>query len=668
MNAPHPAFVAAVHHYSAGRLAEAAQSCRRALAVNGRDVEALRLLGAISYRQQDWNGAIRTLQQLARLAPGDPAVANDLGAAFEKAGKADLAAKAYGDAVRLAPSFAVAHKNLSGVLLGLGQAAKALPHCQTAARLRPDDPAAHHNLAAAHDALGQDAPAEQAFRRALALDSGNHHTLSAFAAFLLTRAGGFQTPHALRDRDRAEAAKLFRTILTRDPGTAAAHVGLGDIAFEDGEPVQALHHYEAALAVQPDDIACWKALLGVALHLETMDDGRLAAFHRRFGSHMARHAEINPLPQRKRKRRPQDRLKIGYLSSDFRLHSVARNILPVIRSHDRRAFEIHCYAQVRTPDHTTAQFRDLADRWTDIDGLDDRAVAARIAADGIDILVCLAAHFDQNRPGILAWRPAPVQVSFHDVATTGLPMVDHILTDPVLTPRNGPEFFSERPFRLPSFYHADFPADAPTPRDRRGSGAAVFGYFGNPRKISPGVLACWGRILARLPQSRLVLKYFDRFAPEGVRRRIGQSLAAEGADPAQVDFLSGTDATADHLLQYDQIDIALDSFPFCGSTTSFEALVMGKPVITRRGDRMIGRWTASMETALGLGELIAAGPEDYVDIAVAAGQAVERWRADIMTVRDRLRGSSLCRPDIRTGQIERFYRAAAARAEKRTSR
>ncbi|OAN46424.1 hypothetical protein A6A05_04170 [Magnetospirillum moscoviense] len=657
---PHAAFAVAVQLFSAGRLQESDAEARKALATSPGDQQVLRLLAAIAYQRADFAGSARILQQLAKRSPTDAMLQNDLGAALEKIGKNSLAAAAYQAAVRHAPGLAVAWRNLGNVQSALGRWSDAVASYQNAQHHGLADRALFHNMALAHEACGQTDRAEQAYRAALSHGPVGPATVSAFATFLMGRALAFDRADTDKQADNAEAARLLTELAKFVPTDASVQVRLGDLALGRGAPHQAFNHYRQALAINADDMTCWKAMLSTALHLNHLTLAELEALHRQYGQRLQDLAGRNP-PKARRPRKAGTKLRIGYLSSDFRQHSVARNMLPIISAHDRDRFSIHCYADIARPDEMTRRFRELADGWRDIHGKSDKETAEIIASDGLDILVCLAAHFDANRPSVLAWRPAPVQVSLHDVATTGLSTVDYLLADPVLAPRRGPEFFAERVFRLPTFYHANFPADASAPNERLGQAPPVFGFFGNPAKISPESLMAWGRILAALPDARMVFKYYDRFADQDLGRSIRQAIESAGASAEQVMLVTQSQTTADHLQHYDGIDIALDSFPFCGSTTTFEALVMGKPMVTLASDRMIGRWSASMLKALGLTDLVAVTVEDYVRIAVQAGHSVANWRTRAGEIRETLRTSSLCRPDLRTRQIERFYRAVASR-------
>lgn len=355
---------------------------------------------------------------------------------------------------------------------------------------------------------------------------------------------------------------------------------------------------------------------------------------------------------------PQRKLKIAYLSSDFRNHPVGFNMLPIIEHHDRARYETHFFSDTAKPDTVTKLFMHLADEWHDVRGLDDELVARSIRAAQIDILIILAWRFDRNRPLVAAYRAAPVQVSYHDPGSSGASYMDFLITDITLTPIHSPEWYAERVVRLPTYYvHKPIenaPAVSPLPAVR--NGFITFGCFNNPSKLTDEVLYIWGQILMGTPNSRIYLKYNTVYEDALVRQRIQQELLNAGSSKNQIFFGTGNHSRESHLQQYHLVDIALDPFPFSGSTTTFEALWMGVPVITYAGQTMVSRWSASMLRRLDLSSLIASSPEEYVSIASELVKDSTR----LTTLRSELRGcvlhSPLCNGMMRTRHLERAYR------------
>lgn len=580
--------------------------------------------------------------QAITLRPGDADAHHYLGAVLKRAGRTTDAVAVWRQAAALRPDWPDIHRDLGVALADLGRLDEAVAACRTAITLDPANADSQNRLAAI--LLRQDLPLDAAIRfdRAARLHPGHsgffRHNLGA----ALTQLGRL---------DQAIAA--FHQAAALEPGYAPAHNHLGIALLRQGRLAEAAERFSRALALRPGDAAFVKNLLSCAVYRDDIDNRELERIHLRQGAALAQPATPCPAAASTAGRR----LRIGYLSADLREHPVAGQMLPGIRHHDRTTFSIHFYAHVPKPDAMTDRFRTLADGWCDIAGLSDAHVAERIRADKIDILISLAGRFDENRPQVCAYRAAPVQISLHDSATSGLEAMDYILADRWLIPGNGTEFFGERPLRVPLYYVADFPRELPDLPTERSSGPPVFGSFNNPTKITPSTLRLWGRILAALPDSHLVFKFTDRYHSAELRHRFVDILTRQGAATEQAVFITEKDSRHDFLARCNGIDLALDSFPFSGSTTTFQALAMGVPVVTWPWDRMASRWTMSMLRTLRLEELIAGSAEDYVAIALAVAGDVDGWFRRRRDIRDRLAASALCDGARWARQVERLYRA-----------
>ena len=316
------------------------------------------------------------------------------------------------------------------------------------------------------------------------------------------------------------------------------------------------------------------------------------------------------------------------------------------------------YASVRAADAMTDRFRATADGWRDVLGVSDVDVVRQMRADRLDVLVVLAGHTGHNRLAVAAHRPAPIQVSFHDLATSGLKAMDAWITDPVLHPVTTGERFTERLVRLPCFYLHEPPADAPEPGPvpALAAGHVTFGSCNNTSKHTPEVFALWAEVLKAVPGSRLLLKYLNRYASARLRRRIEGTFAGHGIDPGRIEFLTGDVGRRDQLAGLRRVDIALDPFPFNGSTTTFEELWMGVPVVTLAGERFLGRVGASVLHQIGLDDLVANDVESYV--ARAAGLAADPDRLASLRagLRERVAASPLCDVDAHARSFESALR------------
>jgi predicted O-linked N-acetylglucosamine transferase (SPINDLY family) len=340
------------------------------------------------------------------------------------------------------------------------------------------------------------------------------------------------------------------------------------------------------------------------------------------------------------------RLKIGYVSPDFRQHSVSFFCQPLIQHHNRQLVEVFCYSEVKSSDDVTDEIMTSADEWRPISGLPDEAVAEQVRQDGIDILVDLAGHTAENRLLVFARKPAPVQITWLGYPnTTGMPVMDYRLTDDIADPPGeADQYHSETLIRLPDgFLCYSPPDDAPdvSGLPARQTARITFGSFNNLPKINEAVIALWSRLLLKVPKSDLLLKS-KQFADAHVRQRFVDLFTSHGIAAERITLLPRVPSTAGHLALYHRVDIGLDPFPYNGTTTTCEAMWMGVPVISLRCERHAGRVGASVLTRVGLKELIAESEEQYVEIGMKLAQNLDGLEMLRAGMRARMSASALC--------------------------
>lgn len=590
-----------------GRFASALVRLARRLASLPADIDALFLKGFVAHATGrptlGWN-----LRVLA-VAPGHPAAAANAAGVLVDRGELASAQRLLRRALVVEPAFPPAHANLGLGLLRSGRFVPAIGVLVRALRLVAPEPLILLNLGAALDGAGRKAEAQSTYRVALAMAPD-------FARAIYNEA-----------------------VLAQGRGDMEAAIGL----------------FRRTLAIVPSDARVHSHLLFALAY--RADHGN----RRRFVEAVrwaARHGRVEPppsplVPSRPVAGRP---LRIGYLSSDFRSHPVARNIEGLIRCHDRSAFEVALYSATPAADATTERLRQSADLWRDLASADDASIARQIRQDRVDILVILAAHTGDNRPLVAAFRPAPVVVSAHDLGTSGMPEIDYWLTDATLHPPDTPERFVETLVRLPCFY-LHTPPEAPPVHPRpAGRKSTIFVSANNPAKLSAETIALWSRVLATVPDSELVLKFADAFADPATRRRHEDRFAAHGVGRHRLIFVTDAQDPAGHLARLGGADIALDPFPFNGSTTTFEALWMGLPVVTLAGTCFAGRVGASLLTAASLPELVAADADAYVRIASELAADRSRLAGLRAGLRERVAASPLCQPESYARSVEAAYR------------
>lgn len=560
-------FQVAQAHQSAGRLGESEALCRAIIAEHPGHADSHGLLGVVLALDGRTTEAAAALERAIALAPAVAAYHNNLGNVLSALGHGEEAVAAYGRAIALRPDDAQALNNLGTALKATGRLADARDAYERALALRPDYAEAHSNYGNVLLDLGHIQDAAESHRRALAINPDYavaHNNLGS----ALKRVGEYEA-----------AAAAFESALKLMPAYADALSNMGEVLRETGEAGAAIDYYRRALDADGARPAIHSNLLYALNCVADVDRVAVAAEHRRWAEVHARPAtathDNDPSPERRR--------RIGYVSPDFRRHSAAYFIEPVLAAHDPAAVEVFCYACSNLRDEVSDRLRALAHGWRDIDALDDGAAAKCIGEDGIDILVDLSGHTMNGRLTLFAQRPAPVQVTYLGYPnTTGLEAMDYRLTDARADPEgDGEAFHSEALVRLPGGFLCyrppdDAPAVAP-PRD----GPVTFISCNNLAKVTPPVVAVWASLLARLPTARLLLKA-KALGDAGTRRRMAERFAEHGVSPDRIDMMGWVE-TGSHLGVYGGADIGLDTFPYNGTTTTCEALWMGVPVVTLAG-------------------------------------------------------------------------------------
>jgi protein O-GlcNAc transferase len=465
---------------------------------------------------------------------------------------------------------------------------------------------------------------------------------------------------ALRMQGQVDAAiEHLGIAIDLDARSETARAGMADVLLTVGRVEESIEHLRNLVAMRPDLDNLHSSLL-LALHYRELCTPReLFEEHRRFGERPGLSDGNSWYPEH-RNRHLSRPLRIAYISSDFRAHSVAYFIEPLIENHERRDFHVTCYSKVAVADAVTARLKRKADHWRDVRGFRTNDLVNAIRADEIDILVDLAGHTLGNSLRALSRRAAPIQVSYLGYPnTTGVPAIDYRLTDSWADP--GPEadaLCTEELVRLgPGFLCYRPPEDAPPVRDLpAGIDAPItFGSFNNLNKLSPEVIACWAALLKLVPKSRLVLKA-GGFGHAAAREHIHSQFLAHGVGLERLQLIAQDPSLRSHLERYNEIDIALDTFPYNGTTTTCEAAWMGVPVLTLAGRTHVSRVGVSLLSQLGLPELIAGSVVQYVELAVGLSRDRERLATMRREMRTRMSRSSLTDPVATTKSVEEAYR------------
>ena len=686
-------------HLQAGRLADAEAACRAVLAAAPRTAEAYRLLGSVAYFGGKKAEAESLIRQAVTLNPGVAEYHENLSVvlfSLRRLGEAEASARR---ALELSPDFAGAADRLGNALHEQGRMMEAAEAYERALALRPGNADTEHNLGTVLRALGRHREAEAAYRRALAIKPDMVRAVYNLGVVLQAQAryeeaiGAFRqalgaeprlagaeiylgnTYQALGRREEAVAA--YRRALAIEPQSAEAENNLAGLLesldrLEEAEAAgrralaiqprlaeaactlasslhaqgrldEAMEQYNYALEIKPNllPLAHSKALF-CAQYRPGVTLAGLAEAHARWEqSHAAGlRSTWRPFANPPDPERP---LRLGFLSADFGRHPVGTFLIRVLECLDRSACRCFGYCDRVVADDLTGRIAASCDTWRQTWPLGDSALAEQIRVDQIDILFDLAGHTGQ-RLLVFARKPAPLQISWIGyVGTTGLAAMDYLIADRFHVPPGSEHHYRERVLRLPDGYVCfDPPPDAPAvrPLPALETGHVTFGCFNNTAKVSPEVVARWAKVLERVPASRLVLKY--RWLNDAhTRSRYVDLFREQGISAERLDFSGGLPA-AQLLATYNRIDVALDPFPYSGGLTTCEALWMGVPVVTCPGETFASRHSLSHLANVGLEDLVAHGPEDYVVRAVEWATHLD-WLSELRQgLRARVAASPLC--------------------------
>lgn len=632
---------------------EAEEACRRLLAVQPGHVLARRMAAALAQSARRHAQAAEDFRIALAAQPDDADLLFQTALSLRALGRHAEAVDLLQKAVRLRPSHAESRHQLGNALRRLGRHREALPHLEQAARLAPGSAVTWLNLGVTQLELDRPSEAVASFDRAIALEPSMPEAHNVRGNALL----------ALGQVAPAQAA--FESALRLRPDYAPAIDNLARSYKAQGRVPEALPLFRRALELQPSPPSHSNLLL--ALHyVPDCDPVVIADEHARW--HAMHAANLPALPAAPRHSSIGRRLKIGYVSADFCQHAVAFFFEPVLAHHDRSRFEITCYHVGTTQDATTVRLRELAEHWVDAAPLSDEVLARQIRADGIDVLVDLAGHTAHNRLLVFARKPAPMQVTWLGYPdTTGLRAIDYRVTDAYCVPPGGPaEAGSERLLRLPEVFCCyQPPAGCPPVKPPTPAGADRpfrFCSFNNLAKISEATVEAWSAILVDTPESHLLIKSPGAGDPD-TQARLRARLAGHGVSENRIEFNGDRLGIRAHLELYNRCDVALDTFPYNGTTTTCEALLMGMPVVALRGDSHVSRVSADFLSTAGLGDLIAADVEQYCRIAVELFNAPARLAALRTGIRERFLASPLCNAARFTADFERSIVASFSAGE-----
>jgi protein O-GlcNAc transferase len=575
------------------------------------NAEAYSNIGLLLYEMQEFDKAIDSYRESINVNPDLPEVYCNLGTALLSKNAFSEAQQAFKNALSLKKGFLVAMVGLGSVQQVLGDLEGARQYFVEALRIKPDEAEAHFKLGI-----------------------------------------------IMREWDRLDMAEsCFRNAVKFKPDHTQAWMGLGETLQAAGVIEESEACFKKVIELDPgNDLARSNLLLSMNYNPAYGNDELFTA-HRKWGEEVTAKLGGTPALLVPSDRNADRILRIGYLSADFCRHPVASFLEPVLRNHDPSGFRVYCYSQGNRVDDITAGFKTFADQWRDIRRESDDQVRRMIQEDQIDIMIECTGHMADNRLPVLAIRCAPIQISWIGYPhATGLSAIDYHfgdeITDPVSedSPRNGTLL------RLPGCFCCYSPlfemppvSDLPAMKN----GFVTFGSLHSLARLNAGVIKLWSTVLLKLPSSRLLI--FRTVLNDAIIRRLSDQFSANGIERDRIEFVRKL-PEGGHLSLYDQIDIALDTFPWSGHTTACEALCMGVPVVTLYGSRHAGRMVSSILIQLGLDDLIAENEMEFLEIAQRTAQEIPSLQMLRQGLRTLMEESMLCDGRTFTRNLEHEYR------------
>lgn len=619
-------------------------SLKRAVELDPQRVDYLRNYGIALKNSGQLEPAKQILESSIRLEPNHSGSFYHLAQLYWAQERLDLAERAYETAMQLSPNVA-AYTELSELRLRRGKLAQAIEGFCSILSVCPDFDRVLLGLGNAYYRSGKLLEAKECFDRILQRNPESKeawHNLGALSGYLREDIEG-EHPY-----DHAEYC--IERAISLDPNFATAFHSLGNVYKNQGQIEKAIDAYSKAAELDLSWPGALSSLCYASYFSPNLDAAAIRATHQRWNERFAK--SIRPYTSFSNSKDPERRLRIGYVSPDFREHVLSLYMVPLFANHDHSMYEVFLYSAVPHADAMTQRIRSYADHWREIGGLPTAAIVEMIRADGIDLLFDLSMHMSGSQLPVFACKPAPVQITWMAYpGTTGLTTIDYRLTDPYLDPPGMFDaYYSEESIRLPDSFWCIDPLNNTIqvnqlPADR--NGLITFGNLNNPCKLNSKVIQLWSQVLKAIPKSHITL-----LAYQGKHRdRLSGEFLQNGIEPQRIQFVVSA-PRQEYLKYYHEIDISLDTVPYNGHTTSIDALWMGVPVLSLVGQTVVGRAGLSQLTNIGREEFICHSAEEFVQKAVSLAGNLEQLRRIRSSLRSELEASPLMNAKAYTQEVE----------------
>jgi len=622
-------FKQAVQLHKKGELTKAEKLYNQVLNQSPHHKESLENLAAIVYNS-DSQASLQLLQKALRYNPDAPSVHFNLGNIYQRHGNRDKAITCFRKVISLKPNYAEAYFRLGTLFGESGKLEDAIFCYKKAFDQNPRDVRAVNNLTEIYNRLKRYDEAEAMATKTLEL-----------APDLAEAHGNLGIMFKMQGNYK-KAEYHFKEALKSQPKNAKLMNHLGAALLFSNRPEEAVAMLQKAIEIDPDFHQAHSGYVYALNYFEEYSQQEIFKAHCEWGGQHSKGIKDQNWDWIERD--PGKKLRVGFVSPDFKAHVVSLFMQQLFKNYDKDQFEFYGYAEVDNPDGYTNKFMNLLDGWRTTVGVTDEMVYETIKNDKIDILIDLAGHTTGNRLTVFTMKPAPLQVSYLGyMNTTGLNTIDYRFTDGWVDSAGSEQFYTERLYRLPNSFTCYEPIDpcppvVETPAIK--NGYITFGCFNNSNKLTPRVIKLWSRVIKAVHQSKLLIKSTN-LADGDTRERFKDMFLKQGIKEDSILF-DGPDEIYNYLKTYSRIDIGLDPFPHNGGTTSHDCLWMGVPMISLEGDRYVSRFGVSILNNLGYSQWIAKSTEKYVEIATDLASNVENLNSVRMDLRGKMKSSPLC--------------------------
>ncbi|RNC82991.1 MAG: tetratricopeptide repeat protein [Balneola sp.] len=622
-------FQQAVTFHQSGELSKAAAIYRDILNQNPSHIDSLVNLAAIVYNKNPQE-SLNLLRTARKIDPENSSVHFNLGNLLQRHGFREKAVQEFREVIRLNPQNAEAYFRLGTLFSEAGRLDDSVFCYKKAFYLKPGDVRVLNNLTDVLNRQQKYEEAEVMARKTLELSPN------------LIEAHGNLGNVYKNQGNYEKAIAHFKEALTLDPKQAKVLYHLGAALLFSNRHKDAAEHLRRAVEIDPEFYQPHSSLVYALNYIEEPSQHEIFEEHKQWGLQHSVGVQEEGWPWVERV--PDKKLRVGFVSPDFKAHVVALFIQQLFKNYDKNQFEFYGYAEVEKPDGYTSSFMKLLDGWRSTIGVSDQEVYRTIKSDCIDILIDLAGHTAGNRLKIFSMKPAPVQASYLGyINTTGLQEIDYRFCDAYVNPPETQQYYTEQLVHLPNSFTCYEPINpSPLVEETPGltNGYITFGCFNNTNKLTPSTIRVWSELLKRLPSAKLLLKS-SHLNDQLTIERFKSQFLKQGVNEEQLLF-EGSSEIYDYLATYNKIDIALDPFPHNGGTTSHDLLWMGVPMISLEGNQYVSRFGVSILHNIGYPEWIASNEKEYINKAIALASDVDLLNTIRLGLREKMKVSPLC--------------------------